>query len=55
MSYEKLTLAAGLVAASQDRPFWTSATTFVRSASENVRVSPGPWTITTPTATLPSR
>ncbi|MBL7498503.1 hypothetical protein I6A81_20100 [Frankia sp. CN7] len=55
MSQLKEMSAAGLLAASQDRPFCVSATIFVRSAAVNCRSLVGPSTRTRPTATLPSR
>ena len=47
--------ASGLAVASHPRPFCTSATTFSTSASENFSAAVGPWTMTMPTATDPSR
>ena len=47
--------ATGFAVASQPRPFCTSATTFVTSASENFSAAVGPCTMTMPTATEPSR
>ncbi len=43
-----------MVVAYQDSPFWTSATTLVRSAAVNWRSPVGPSTMTRPMAMLPS-
>ena len=52
---EKLTPAHGLKFARNAAPACTSATTLVCSAAVNRVAAVGPFTITTPSATLPIR
>ena len=55
MSYVNETFARTSRVANQLNPFCTSATTLIRSAELNFKSSVDPSTITTPTATDPTR